>query len=162
MNLIDYTAFESGIVAIPVHDETSDVGIAIIASIDDFIERVQPEVLIDVMGEDFYDLFIAGLGETTPETRWTALEAVCVLALPYFVYYEYDIDRQTISTEAGEINVQAANIQRVSALRKWRKVYNYGVDQLEKVYEFLQDNATDYPEWTDIGFDFEHINAFNI
>jgi len=122
MNLIDYTAFESGIVAIPTHDVTSDVGLAIIADIDSFIALVQPKTLIEFMGVDFYDLFIAGLNEDEPEPRWEALAVFCTVALPYFVYFEYDMNRQTLTTEAGEINVQAANIQRANAFRKLRTV----------------------------------------
>lgn len=168
MRVISYTDFQSGLCVIPVHSYDSDISQATISQIDTWIDIVQPKVLIDWWGVDLYNQFISEIDkedEDDIEPRWEALKNVVAIALVYFVFYEYEKYKQTLQTEQGERQVNGANQTGTSIFRKLMTIYNVGVDKLEDVYDLLQIEEYDalvYPEFVDVGFDFDKINSFDI
>ena len=162
MRVIDWTSFQNGLTAIAIHDSASVVGQSIIATINDVIELVEPEIMIELFGSDFYDTFLEALEETSPEAKWITLRNLCIKGLKFFVYIEYDSRRQTYSTEAGEMSQIAQNQTNRNTFRKHRTLYNAGVTNLQIVYDYINENIEDYPDYEDLGFEFERINAFNI
>ena len=168
MSLINYTYLQNTPCVIPVFSPTSADGVGQIAYIDSLIERKQPETLKDVFGTELYDLFIAGLAETTPDTRWTTLKArivntsTKVSLLNYFVMVEHLNNNRSLSGEIGEFTVQAANMQRADDKNKSRFLWNIGCDMVNDLYDWMQ-TVTDYPEADFTGMKyFEKINSFNI
>jgi L-rhamnose mutarotase len=150
MRLIDYTYLQFGISLIPVNDVTGAVGLGQIAKINDYIDKVQPEVLKTIMGKDLYDEFMAGLAATPIATKWANMKAQIVNTtaktsfLTYFVKFESQKYTQTIPTESGDKKVTGANMQTVIDMVKNVSIYNQGVERANIFSEWLYENRATY------------------
>jgi hypothetical protein len=150
MRLIDYSYLQFGISLIPVNDVSGDVGLGQIAKINDYIDIAQPKVLEYIMGEDLYADFIAGLGETPVDAKWTALKNQIVNTttktsfLTYFTKYESLNFTQTIPTESGDKKTTGANMQPALDIARIVSLYNQGVDKANTFAEWLDDNKSTY------------------
>lgn len=168
MNLIDWTYLQENPCFIPVFDETSNDGEAVIAEIDNFISDVQPEILSDILGVTLYYAFMEGMEEDDPDERWEALadqirnDTTKKSLLIPFVYFEHLTFSKTITTEAGEMTTAAANAQRAENTKKAAKIFNMGVKMAIKLDDWLNESE-DYPERdaTNMKY-FININSMNL
>lgn len=131
-----------------------------------YIDEYEKEYLIDLLGKDLYDLFVADLVAGVPQTaRFIAIydeiyldEGVCLdkatisrgipTMLKDFVYFEYTREQQNKNTITG--NVKASNENSVKAnnsATRMRKLYNKGVDSVNVIAEYIVDNSATYPEY---------------
>lgn len=165
---IDYTYFQSGLIAIPNLRTSGLVQNLIIDDLNDYITIYEPKYLKRLMGDDLYDAFVAGIAETTPETRWTDLQSQIrdtsnkLSPIADYVWYYYQQEHQQTATQSGDKQTdQPGLVARVNSDRLCN-VWNNMVEKSLEVYEWIEDNQADYPEWEYDSFDFQDINSFDL
>jgi len=162
MRLIDYTFFQSGLTVIPIHDADSEVGQSIIATINTWIDYAQETYIRKYLGAKAYDFLLEELEEDPVVPEIELFASKLKQALKYFAYFEYERYRQTLTTEAGEVNMNAENLRRSDNFVKQRKVYNIGVMELNYAQELIDENPEDYEEFAAVKQTLKPINALNI
>ena len=166
MRLIDYTYFATGLTVIPVNDVDGDVGAAQIAYINQLIDKAQPEILREIMGDDLYDEFMTEIAKAVHDSKWDDLKAEIVDTdnltsfLTYFVYFEHKRQSATVPTEHGEYFVQAQNMQRCIDYTKICSLWNEGARLANEFAEWLLDEKDTY-SITSVN-EIDTINEFGI
>lgn len=173
MSIIDDTYF-IGEINIPT-DDTNRVN-----KLQIYIDSAQKTYLKSALGYELYKLFIAELPEpfsqrftnilngsdftnkcTNKPDHWDGLantEKESLLA--YFAYFEYTEGVFITESSNGTTSSTFENSTEVVPISKQVTAYNAGVDQYNKLYDFMIANESDYPEW-----DFtivEKVNLLNI
>ena len=132
-----------------------------------YIEDFEKQYLIDLLGKDLYDLFIADLvGGVPQDARFLAIYNEIYLSndsacknestisrgmpemLKSFVFFEYTREQQIKNTITG--NVKASNENSVivaNSASRMMKLYNKGVDSYSVIAEYIVDNEATYPEY---------------
>jgi len=149
-----------------VNDVDGDVGDGQKAFIDNLVTYIQKRVLEQIMDDDLYTDFMAGLAETPVDAKWTAManqirnSTAKTSFLTYFVYYEYKKQTMTVSTEHGDGHLQGDNMVMVADVHKNVSLYNAGVELGNDFAEWLDDNKDDY-ELLYV-YELEKINTFDL
>lgn len=160
--LTKVTAFEQGLVYIPTHKTNSLVGNAIVKDIETHIELIEPKMVKHIFTDSFYEKLKEEMEKTVIDPLYKAVNDRLVDSLKYFIYIEYDKFRQTLQTETGTKGTSDGNLEARNAFQNHRKLYNYGVHKMLELYDFMTENSSDYPDYTDIGLQIKTINSFNI
>ncbi len=133
------------------------------------IDDVEEDILVDLLGCDLYDLFIADLTATTPQTPQSAIylnifnkfcfDDSCGIhkskgmrdMLMAFVYFNWHTYNPNKSTSTGIVRGDSENSNSVSpdAFGIYEK-YNRGVDTYCSIQKYICDNSTDYPEFNGV------------
>lgn len=161
-----------GEVLIPNLTTATPAGTANIAELTSFCSIYEPKFLKQLLGEDLYDLYIAGINVGSPEAKWTALKnkiygisgvtTTYITPAANYVYFYLRVHQQSISATSGELSPDFQNAQKV-ANRKLFTVWNRMVDMVEEIQEWLSETAqvTTYPDFV-IEDEFERINQWGI
>ena len=130
------------------------------------IDRAEKKYLIDILGYELYSLFVAELPTPTSQRftdildgaeftnslgnldKWDGLkdETTYVSMLAYFTFYEFETSNIN-ATGTGTTSNMYENAEKVSPVEKQLQAYNLGIEQYHKLYDFLLQNQSDYPEW---------------
>ena len=122
-------------------------------NLDYFIEKYEPEFLHELLGEDLFNDFKAGLLIAPIPSKWTDLKARLEKAfgtnfpkdhcpIAKFVYHQYWIDKVTQASPIGEVVANSENSIRVSSDVRLVTVWNSMVDDNYEIARWL----TSYPE----------------
>ena len=65
--------------------------------------------------------------------------------LQYFMYFYIVRDEQSINSEIGERESISENAQKVDVTDKLNQNYNKGVQPINEMLDYINDNLTDYP-----------------
>ena len=148
--------FESGLthISVSVHQE---------AELQIFIDEFEKDYLVDMLGCELYDLFIADLNNGIPQTpiylsiynEFCIDKGVCrnqwksegmVKMLEKFIFWEYTRDQKVRNTPSGNVanEVEASRETNFPASRIYTN-YNKGIDSYCAIQWFICDNLSDYP-----------------
>ncbi len=153
------TDFESGEFLISAQDQTADL--------EAVIDRLEEQVLQDLLGKELYDLFIADLdgSPTIPQAPLTArfldiynpifeTDPIYIRSegfikmLQMFIWFEYTKDLGKQNTPVGYVQNEFANGVNLSANKAGiEKTYNRGVKSFHAVLDYIIQDSTTYPEW---------------
>lgn len=159
MALVEQSDFETGLFQITQSTE-------ITAKLNESINRIEKEILNDLLGidlKDEYDIAIAN----TPAQKWLDLrdgkkytdtiysivveyEGFKTLLIP-FIYADYII-RYTINTPIGIVDQTGINGEKVNKIElsiKANSAYNEGINQYHKAKDFISQFKSDttYENW---------------
>lgn len=133
------------------------------------IQTHEPDYLKALLGVELYELFIAGIAETTPAAKWTNLKALIIdtnaktSPIAGYVYFHYMRDRVSIMTGAGEAVSNNENSNPALVQSKMIRAWNNMSNQSDKIIEFLIENSSTYPEWDSSENELlETINQFGL
>lgn len=134
-----------------------------------FISKYEPEFLDEVLGHDLSTAFQTGISAATPEQRWVDLkirllnETHKLSPIAGYVYYHYFRDRLSTSSGLGEVESTAENANVVLNTDKMARAYNDAVRKGKAVFEYVQANASTYPELDPTHcFTLSPVNTFGI
>lgn len=134
-----------------------------------FINKYEPDFLDEVLGQSLSAAFQAGISAATPEQRWVDLKSKLVnttrkeSAIAGYVYYHFYRDRLSTSSGLGEIESTAENANVVINTDKMSRAYNDAVRKGRAVFEYVQANASTYPELDPTHFfKLSPVNTFGI
>lgn len=135
------------------------------SNLDSYIVRYENYYLVRLLGANLYDLFIADLTPSTPQTPQSARFDVifksfeiddneCLrisqgmkIMLRQFIYFHYTRDQVNQPSQTG--HVQNTNSNSTPARFKGFNLvqaYNEGVKNFNEIQWYIRDNDTDYPE----------------
>lgn len=147
---IDFT----GEVNIPNSD---DAYTGVQATVQSLIDEYEPQLLTELLGEELYTEFKAGLLIDPIPEKWVTLRdkvKPMILKYVYFYYLEANIV-QTTGIGAQATTSEAGN--RASAWGKQVKEWNKMVRAAHELVKFLTNND-DYPDYTPpLYYDFEWV-----
>lgn len=163
MSLIDDTYFTNDI-QIPVSKYDT---------IQSYIDRYEPQILIDLLGYELYNL-VKGYDPLTAEQRiidlvegvdytvnghlcrWGGLINIDKISLvAYYVFFKWATEKETIATRAANIKIKNENADNVSyevkaiaSYNKMLRLYGYSIEPhySQSAYAFFKAKADDYPE----------------
>lgn len=93
----------------------------------------------------------------------TTIESNKYSIVAYFVYYNWLRRNTTVTTANGEQNNTSEAAKPASSINKQVRVWNTMVDWGNELYQYLQANVNDYPEWQYHKWcNLRKINHFNI
>lgn len=134
-----------------------------------FISKYEPEFLDEVLGPDLSAAFQTGISAETPDQRWVDLKIRLVnethklSPIAGYVYYHYFRDRLSTSSGLGEIESTAENANVVLNTDKMARAYNDAVRKGRAVFEWVQSNASTYPELDPTHYyNLSPVNTFGI
>ena len=168
MSLIDYTYFQTGRVVIYNLAGTGDINRSIQEEVDKYVAIFEKKCLKRLLGNDLYDAFIAGLAESSVETRWSALKGLLIdyqnklSPIASYVWYWWLVDHQTVQVAGAQTKFNASDSENAINTQQIVDVYNDMVDEFQDVYDYIEENSDIYPEWENDAFDFAKINVFDI
>jgi len=130
-----------------------------------YIAKYESIYLLDLLGAELYNLFIADLDGSTPQVpqdaRFLALynafnidESVCIVSsegikkmLIQFIYFEYMRDSSFTQTVSGVTNV-SSSVATLEPYKGWNleQAFNEGVGNYNAIQWYICDNSTVYPE----------------
>ena len=130
-----------------------------------YITKYERLYLLDLLGAELYDLFIADLDGSTPQVPQTARfislfdafnvdESLCIVSsegikkmLIQFIYFEYMRDSSFKQTVSGVTNIKS-QVATVEPYKGWNleQAYNEGVCNYNAIQWYICDNSTVYPE----------------
>lgn len=157
------TDFESGEFLISLQDQN--------ANLEAVIDRLEEEVLQDLLGKELYDLFIADLdgSPTIPQAPLTArfldiynpifeTDPIFIRSegfikmLQMFIWFEYTKGLGKQNTPVGYVQNEFENGVNLSANAASVELeYNRGVKSFRAVLDFIVQNSTTYPEYNGRG-----------
>lgn len=139
------------------------------AKIDEYITDNQEDFLIDLLGCDLYDLFIADLVNDVPQTQRfiDIFDKFCIddtvgtgkqkrskgikVMLKGFTYYNIVRDSDFFNTISGNVRNDMSNSSAVSGVEMGiNERYNIAVGSYWAIQWFICDNLTDYPEYNGV------------
>jgi hypothetical protein len=159
-----------GEVLIPNLANTTLAGSSNIAELTSFCNLYEPKFLKRLLGEDLYDLYIAGINTGSPDAKWTALKnkiyvisgvtPTYISPAANYVYFFLRRHYLTISVSSGEQkpeyqnSVQAENFKLI-------KAWNLMVEMIEDFWEWIEEDAQvlSYPEFS---YDDDGLSEFKI
>lgn len=168
--LIDNTYFGgTGLVNIPNVDPNIVTNEGNYAELMAYVKAYEPEICDLLIGETLYNALLAGLAETTPETRWTDLAAKLRdsvnLTSPIANYVWFKIwDKSHVQqTESGDIKLPGAesSFNNNLAIQIWNQMVKWAVD----FQTWFIQNESNYVEWDGQYYVFttqDRINNFGI
>lgn len=166
--LMTYQYFTSGRLAIAGLAGNDSAAQAHQAAMQKHINRFEPHYLKRLLGKDLYDAFKLGMSVTTPDARWSDLAAQIYdttnkeSPLANVVWYKWMVDHQTFNTMSGIKKMTAADSISSNNAQMTTGIFNEAVDAFQDIYDWLEENESDYPEWEHEDFDFRKINIFDI
>lgn len=131
-----------------------------------YITKYEKQYLVKLLGSDLYDLFIADLTVTTPQTPQTAIyqsifnsfkqdENNCIVfsegikqMLIMFIYFHYVRDMQNYNTIAGSVTNVNEN-SNASGYNGYNLIesYNDAIDTYRSIQWYIEENKSDYPDY---------------
>jgi len=135
-----------------------------------YIDTYEKYYLIDLLGKELYDLFIADLDPITglpvtprfidiyneiylDENRCNEVSISRGIPelLKDFVYFEYTREQQIKNTITGNVKSNNENsVKANNSSSRMMKLYNKGVDSFNVIAEYIVDNSATYPEYKGI------------
>ena len=127
------------------------------SKIQSYIDRYEDIHLIELLGKELYDLFIANpadpefLAISEPFTFqsdcgkvWQSQGMKSMLL--GFVYFMYTRDNKTTQTTAGVVKLKAdlSSVPSNMSTMNWQR-YNESVDTYDAIQAYILDNESDYP-----------------
>lgn len=145
--------------------QKSDANVS--SSLTSFIEEHEDQLLLDLFGYDLYKAYKAGAGTTQKytdirdgkeyttragiSTKWRGLKYTVGTAkhslIAAYVYWNWMRNEATVTTGTGEKTANAQNADNASPARKMVDAWNWMVDQIQELCEFLLSKQDDYPEF---------------
>ena len=135
-----------------------------------YIEKYEQRYLVDLLGEDLYSRFIAGLAANDEtDEKWIDLrnkifnvsgEFGYSPAANYVYFFAYR-DGQTKTSMNGEVRGKQSEASIVSANRKLAKAWNDMVDMSEDVRKYVRSHEDYYGEIV-VTRNWKYINTFGI
>ena len=166
-----------GELEIPNITGTTNPEVANFTNLMNFILKYEKEFLKRLLGDDFYDEFVAGV--EAEESKWTDLydqiyttetqtigdDSYTLYISPSanYVYYHYMRNNQSVTMFSGEAKAKFENAEAASNLSKMVQAYNKMVDMIDDLWEWLDDNIATYTTWVAGNADsFPKINQMNV
>lgn len=133
-------------------------------NIDFFIEKYEKKYLVQLLGADLYDLFIADLTAPNPQVPQTQRfidifdefqidESICIyvsegirIMLIQFIYFHYIRENQTLNTANGTVTNDVELGTNAAFQGNIVQTYNQGVCNAQAIQWFIWDNTTVYTE----------------
>jgi hypothetical protein len=169
MSQIDETYFQKGLTYIPNTIGTGAFQEAVINNVKNYIARFEPVFLKDLLGDDLYDAYIAGISVLpTPAARWTALRSQLldstnkISPIANFVYYHFQKNQQTQTTQSGDKKTNSPGMENSINSDKVCAAWNEMVKKCADIYDWLEENKATYPEWEGDLYTCDYINIFDI
>ena len=158
MSLIDSTYFinEFSIAGIAGTNPTATANAARLQAV---INRREPQLLKDVLGETLYGEFIAGLAEVSPIQKWVDLKAELIddsaklCDYTAIMYYWWLRSEERMQTAVGNTEAIHPAVNTVSLA----ELYNEAIDELKDLQDWVASSASDYPNFD--GVVLEYLNA---
>ena len=156
MNLIDHTYFVDLLWLGDLNTATPQ-GEARKSKLTAAITRHQPVFLAEVFGKELRDAFLAGIDETTPEARWTALRNELVDSinklspLANYVWFKLWQESQVLATQSGDKAVSDGVLTPSPNTAKAFSTWNAMCATLDGFNDWLEYHVADYPEWDGSG-----------
>jgi len=131
--------------------------------LDFYIAKYERMYLIQLLGADFYDAFIADLTVSDPQVPQTveyltifnefhADESTCVYSsegirkmLTQFIYFHYVREGQVENTPNGTVRNNVELGTNASFKGNIVQAYNEGVNNAHSIQWYICDNSSDYP-----------------
>ena len=168
MALIDTTYFVSDPRAIPgVNESANPAGVAVAASVTQFIAMYEPKFLRYLFGDDLYDDYITN----GSEARWTAVKALLynnttkVSILADYVFYNWAQQHQVIATSGGDKESGDAGMTPMANVPLYMETWRRISEGVSDVVEYLAEHPDDFPLFdggASAEFYFEMVNPFDI
>ena len=165
MLIIDLTYF-TGLTYIANLNGSTQINTAIQSDLTQLINIKEPYYLTQLLGEDLYNEFLVGLQEDPIPAKWINLRdalrnsTLKTSFLANLIWYDYQLKTETKTSGEGEVTPTPAGYKVVENLDKMCFIYNEGIIQAVKAYDFLYENRETYSfsqSWT-----FEYINKFGL
>jgi len=165
-----------GEILIPNVSGTGYAEIANLASLNVFIDKYEPLFLKELLGDDLYTAYAAGIAVTpTPEAKWTALKNKIFVnigtspAIVYlspeanYIYFFFQRNQATVTLTNSEVQTKQENATVISPAQKMIDAWNSMANDTELIRDWINDNITDYPEYltSDKG-NLSHINIYGL
>ncbi len=149
--------FQSGPVCIATNVYTE-------SELQDYIDKYEEEILIDLLGCDLYNLFVADLVSGVPQTqiyldiynKFCIDEDYChiwksegmVKMLEYMIFFYYVRDQKVKQSNEGNV-VSMAEASRESTFTESNiyRNYNQGIKSYCAIQWYICDNSNDYPDF---------------
>lgn len=141
---------------------TNGVNLGKLAS---YIARYQESYLIDMLGVELYDLFIADIDLPSPNPIYVKLLEAFNEQSDYkllksrgmqdmllgFIYFEYLRDMKVQQTINTPVKVKGQNSDRASTLNMGLfERYNESIGTYQAIQQYCMDNSADYPTFRGI------------
>lgn len=132
--------------------------------IDVFIEEYEEQILVDLLGQDLFDLFQNDLVAKVPQTdiylaiynKFTEYDnnfaytstgmKKLVLSL---IYFEMSRDNSQKNTQVGTVKNVTEVSESLSPTYLF-KIYNEGIKNYKAIQRYILDNLSDYPDFKGI------------
>jgi hypothetical protein len=101
----------------------------VIARVQWFIDRYEPEYLRLMLGEKLYEELMAGLAVEPPEEKWVKLAHRLKMPCACYIYYHFRRDSVSDTAVIGEVLMEAENAIRQSPAKKMVFAWNTMVDE---------------------------------
>lgn len=166
-NLISKNDFESTFQVYAGTPETESF-------LDDVIERYQPKILRNILGEIEYQNFVADFTDGVPgTTKWLNFlngETYTYNSVSYvyegikpvlvrFIYYYWHLENMTIPGETGQLKPEYQKIRQVINPFKSVSAWNDAIDLVQgsdayypTVWKYLNDAGYTFSDWSFTGF----------
>lgn len=168
-SLIDYTYFTSGRLVITGLAGGGIVEEANITDVEQSIVIYEKKILKRLFGTTLYAAYVADMETVPVPSRWNPIISLLLIdqtnkisPLANLIYYYWVRDHQTLQTAGESVKVQATDTTPFVNVQLICDIYNDAISDLSDVYDYLVDNASDYPEWDGGNFGFSSINVFDI
>lgn len=158
MPLIDSTYFVDEIQIAGLENTVDSTG----SKVSGFINKYETRYLKELLGDDLYNSFIAGLAEEPVLPKWTALLNQLVnnetkeSPIANYIYYYYSRNKATETVGIGEMKPNTENGSMASAVQKQVRAWNEMVDWNFEVAKFISENEDDYGPFIWINYHFHN------
>ena len=125
-------------------------------SIASYTAVYEPELLIELLGKQLYEEFIAGLSVVSPivvDPKWVALRGWLrdatkkISPIANYVFVKYTLGNVATAVGTGYVVPLPENSERVSATPNVVWAWNKMIDLLEVVHTNILENIDDYPDY---------------
>jgi len=176
MSQIDETYFQQRLIAIPNLNEDS-----VSSRLQSYIDLKEDDYFIDVLGQELKDLYLSGIGEVTPDQKWTDLQNGAIFEcsgrqmkwtgflndikdspIAYYTYFYLVREGNSILTGTGVVESVNENSNKITPLVKLVDAWSYMVKKNRLLKLFIEANISDYPEYDPTDCLIENINYFGI
>ena len=135
------------------------------------IAKYETYFLRQMLGDDFYDMYAAGV--TAETERWLDLQGelyvenetlgVGFSPVANYVYCKFMQSQQSLTLVHGEAKARHENMEMFTPREKIVIAWNEMVRMINDLYNYLDENQSTYPEFdmSDVET-FERINSFDI
>lgn len=153
-------AYFVGEISIPNISGTTIIDQANLKNLQISIAIYEPLFLKDLLGEDLYTAYAAGIAEVTPDAKWTTLNnkiyytdaALTALStgispVANYIYFQFHRNNASVTLQNSEVKPGHQNFTVTSPAQKMVSAWNNMVRLCDEIQEFIEDNITDYPEF---------------